>query len=263
MSGSNLTKEQRREAAREKARLLQEQEKKRLKRNKIIAIVSSIVVLALVVFAVVKIVGGSKAVAESKNVQADYGILIDSTGAATTNVMDVPQVGIYEDTICIHCWELEAGAKEAIDAHMAAGDVQFTIYPVSIFPQQQSSWGAAAMFYIASEAPAQLHDYHSIVMGEQSGIFPRMQAGEELPIEEFVAAAQAAGVPQDVVDAMPDALESTEWKNYVNSATRAFTEKFKEQAGTPTVMLNGEKEDAWGNPQNFGAWLDQVVEDAS
>ncbi|MFC5370821.1 DsbA family protein [Arcanobacterium bovis] len=264
MSTEKKTKEERRAEARNKARMLREQEEKRAKRNRILTIVSILVVLALVVFAVVKIVtskasdhgsyDGEKRTVKLANVTDDYGIYVGTKGEAVAKANGAPTVGVYSDFICTHCNDLEKAAGAAYAKHSAAGDVQVQYFPVSILGGSMSQLGAAAAFYVATYSPDNYVQFQEKLFARTDEILKRTKA--QPTAGEIADIAKAAGVPDDVLADMPASIESKEWQDVVQKATDKFREKgFK---GTPTVTLDGKETEEWAKG-GMPAFLDSVA----
>ena len=272
MTGSKPTKDERREAAREKARLLREQEAKRAKRNRMLIIAAVVLVLALVVFAIVQITRQNNvAAASTANVGEDYGISISTDGAATTAAEGgASEVAFYVDSTCPHCVELDNAALDPVKAHIAAGDVQFKYYPVAIDPigpqyHDQSQWGTTSEFYIASQAPEYFHAYHEALMNDQTGWFAQIsksaQAGIAAPGTDVLGEiARSAGVPEDVASALVDDVKTPTWMKVAEAATNAFRDGGF--TGTPTVTLNGVVNESYGGIDTAAitTWLAGVAD---
>lgn len=298
MNGAKLTKVQRAEQRQEKARILREQEAKRRLRNRVLMIVACVVVLAVVVFAVVKIIAASNAAkngdpgsyraaakpAVLANVGDDFGITVDTNGAAAARDSSLPQVDIYSNATCPHCMQLESAVDPAVNKYMKAGTVQFTFYPLATDPvgcEPQSVWATTADFYIATYAPEQFAAFHEQVMNAKDGVYAQIpektQAGQTIkgyckatdPVQprDLAEFAKRVGVPSDVVNSLPAAVTSAEWQKVAESATQAFLANEKvclsDQCGTPTVTLNGRIVDSTeyggNNSAAFEAWLEKVA----
>ncbi|MBM7824622.1 protein-disulfide isomerase [Arcanobacterium pluranimalium] len=264
MSTEKKTKEERRAEARNKARMLREQEEKRAKRNRILTIVSILVALALVVFAVVKIVtnkssdhgsyDGEKRAVKLVNVTDDYGIYVGAKGQAVDKGNGAPTVGVYSDFICTHCNDLEKASSEAYAKHLAAGDVQVQYFPVSILGGSMSQLGAAAAFYVATYSPDNYVQFQEKLFVRTDEILKR--AKPQPTAAEIADIAKAAGVPDDVLANMPASIESEEWQAVVQKATDKFREKGYK--GTPTVTLDGKETEEWAKG-GMPAFLDSIA----
>ncbi|WP_124054362.1 DsbA family protein [Arcanobacterium ihumii] len=268
MTVEKKTKEQRRSEAREKARLLREQEEKRAKRNRILVILGVAAAILMVVFAVWKIVSnggsdsgnynGSSREAKLANVSEDYGIYVGADGQAIDKPNGAPILGVYSDFICIHCNELDHQSKDAYAKHSKAGDVQIQYYPVSILGGTMSELGAAAAFYVATYAPEQYVTFQEKMFDRTNEILVKRTKGQP-SAAEITDIAKAAGVPDKVLADMPASIESDAWQGVVKKATDKFREKgFK---GTPTVTLDGKETQQWAQG-GMEAFLGSVAKPA-
>lgn len=254
MSGSRQSKEERRAQAREKARLLREQQEKRAKRNRLLVILGAILALAVVALAIVKIVSagtddlggyeGTVRSAELQNVGDDLGIAVDANGKAVAErLADTPQVQIYSDFMCIHCTNLDNQSYEAYAAHAEAQDVQVVHYPVAILGQEFGQLGAAASFYVATYAPEQFKDFHRALFERSTQILIDRTAAQP-NAGEIADIAKSVGVPEDVVNDLPISITSDAWTKVVNDANVKFRDAGF--AGTPTVLVDGTEDSSWG-----------------
>ncbi|MDY5584889.1 MAG: DsbA family protein [Arcanobacterium sp.] len=254
MSGSRRSKEERRAEAREKARLLREQQEKRAKRNRLLVILGAILALAVVALAIVKIVStgtdelggyeGQARSAELKNVGDDLGIAIGANGeAAAERFADVPQVQIYSDFMCIYCTQLDNAASEAYLAHAAAKDVQVIHYPVAILGQEFGQLGAAAAFYVATYAPDKFEDFHRALFERSTKILIDRNAAQP-NAGEIADIAKSVGISEDVVNDLPASITSEAWTKVVEDANIKFRDAGF--AGTPTVLVDGTEDSSWG-----------------
>ena len=272
-SETKLTKAERRALKNEKVRLLREQEAQRKRRNRIILIVSCIAAVLLIAFVAFKMVTASSEVAAAKNVNSAYGIYVTKDGTASAEpASDVPVVTIYEDPTCPHCVELHEAMVDAMDQHIAAGDIQFEIRNSGIGPIgqeyiNQSTWGAMSTFYIATHEPEKYLVYHDALMNPTSGLFATISAAAsgkgEVPGVDFLKeTAIAAGVSDSVASDMAAALTKPEWTNYNAKTLEAFRDNM-ENVGTPAILLNGKEIDSktYGGHDSaaIAAWFDKVA----
>ena len=115
MNSPYLTKQQRQQQAREKARLLQQAEAKRARRTRLFVALGSSFAVILVVAAVAFVIwNGTKKeevkpeASPSANVSADGVISVgkgssEGTTRAGAKNADKPRVRIYSDYACTHC----------------------------------------------------------------------------------------------------------------------------------------------------------------
>lgn len=269
-TNAKQSKTDRREAAREKARILREQEAKRQKRNKILGILGAVLALALVVFAVFKIVssdngagaqlgdyaGEPRAVATS-NVDEDGGIFIDANGGATTEESGVSVVGIWSDYMCIGCENFEAAFSPLMEEYSAAEQIQFKLYPVDTLGWKLSTEGGAALYYVAEFAPEYVWDFNKALMDR--GLQANTADAGQPTAAEIADIAAGIGVPADVVNDLPASILEEDWQQVVIDTK----DKFRENGyhATPTITVNGEENTTWA--QDPSTVVPQLLEDAA
>ncbi len=251
MKGSKATKEERRAQAREKARILREQEQKRAKRNKILALVGAAVLLALVVFAIVQVVtaddsnlgdyDGEARSAQLANVDDDMGIFVTADGAATDDPIDAPVIGIWSDYMCGGCQTLDLNYQQLFQQYAAGDQLQFKLYAVETLGTKLSSEGAAALYYLATYSPEHVWEYNQKLMerGDETN-----SGSAQLPsAAELADIALEVGVPEDIVNDLPASINSSDWKEHVQSTTSNFRDNG--YSVTPTITVDGEVDDSW------------------
>lgn len=260
------SKKERREIAREKARILREQEAKRQRRNKILMIGGIVVALALVVFAIMQLVGkdnvttgdytGSARPATLAHVTDDYGIDVNGQGVAGKVVDGAGVLAIYSDYTCGGCIKLEAGYAQKYHKLASDGKLSVRLYPVSTLRNSISANATAAMFYIATYAPEQAWAFNDAVF-ERTG--ETVQKGGAHPTAAtFADIAAKVGVPKDVVNDLPASIEADDWKAVAQSATESFRKKGF--TATPTLEVNGKVDDSWLKDGSIDAVIQSAVD---
>ncbi|WP_182354341.1 DsbA family protein [Flaviflexus huanghaiensis] len=255
MAEKNVTKAERREAAREKARKLQEAEARRAKRNRnltIGVIIAAIVLIGVVVWSIVS--NGRGAADDDSSGRQEWDpvavqvepVVKDGTdittgwsvvGEGAELATDANRVDIYFDYMCTYCNELEQMNGGDINDIVAAGDAEFVYHPVAILRNDFSAKGAAAFKYIAENSPEHLTAFHKNVFDEADAVLNNRASA--LPDWGSIAnAARDAGVPEDIASS----IEKEADLDWVNTATQSFLEDYR---GTPTVLLNGTETTAW------------------
>ncbi|WP_311590656.1 DsbA family protein [Trueperella bernardiae] len=251
-SAQSVTKKERRDMARERARILREQEAKRARRNKALMIGGIVLAVALVVFAILQIVGkGGKAntgdyegtvrPATLANVTDDYGIDVNAAGVAGQVVEDAGVFAVYSDYTCSGCINLERNYADTYHNHADAGELSVRLYPVATLNNSVSDNAAAAMFYVATYAPEQAWAYNDALFARTA---EAVKGGGSAPtLAEFADIAKSVGVPDDVANDLPASVASDDWKAVAVAATDSFREKG--YTATPTLEVNGVVDDSW------------------
>lgn len=258
MSSSNnarMTKNDRREAAREKARQLREEQARREKRNRFLLIGGVVVFLVVVGIAVWSIVSaGTRPVIEEvanvpENSAVEDGGISVGPGLAAGSAAgdDAPVVDIYLDYTCIHCSNLENVNGEDLNELADSGDATIVYHPIALLDQTGNYTGFSgravyAAAVVADQAPEQF-------MPAQAAMFELYDAAREAGGAEPDQAALrealiGAGVPEDVAQAAaPDDVTTGEFAEWV----AATTDQARKDgiSGTPTVYIDGEEFTDW------------------
>ena len=299
MSDDNLTKAQRTQQRQDKARMLREQERKRAKRNRVLVIIACVAVILVIALVVGKVVmdhrsqageagefSGKALPVRVQNVGDDYGISVDSKGAATEKKDSaLAQIAVYYNATCPHCAFLEDSVGSIIDAHVKDGSAQFTFYPIATDPVNcgaQSLWATTADYYIASYAPEQFLDFHEKIMDGENGVYAqvpesgqyKMCNSDSDPVQPEALARMAldVNVPDDIANSLPASVNSPEWQKVAQQATDAFTQNkevcAEDSCGTPTITLNGKVVDmaAYGGETGYDSsafqkWIEEAVKE--
>jgi len=261
-SGDRGTKNQRREAARDKARALREEQRKKERRNRIFlqgGIGVVIVAIALVIFFVVQ--GSVPASAAGPLNMASDGIVIGKdykavkTAALTKNekpiatVRDkkssVVSVRIYIDYFCPICNEFETANKTQLSSWLKSGAITLEIHPISILDRSSlgtaySTRAANAGACVANYAP---DDYWAFTQE----MYVKQPAEDTVGLTnaQIAAVAKTAGVGS--LSKVTSCINSEKFKAWVTASTnRALAgplpdSSVKAVTGTPTVIVDGQE----------------------
>ncbi len=263
--GAKPSKAERRDQAREQARLLREQQAKRDRRNKVVAIGGlAAAVVALVVVAAIIIVPslgpgiaytGDDAdelaladVAAPSTAESNGAIPLSADGVGEPAADDDVVVSVYFDYMCPYCGMFEAANDAELNQLVADGGVTVEYHVVS-FLDRQSSGGeystragnAAAV--VADQAPEQFPAFHSALFENQPE-----EGTKGLDDGEIADLALEAGVPQDVVDQFTATAPDADWRTFApwlvaatNQAGDDLRAAGLEGISTPTVLIDGQR----------------------
>lgn len=263
-SNERLTKQERREAAREQARKLREEQERRQKRNRTLVIagaVAAVLAIAGLIWAIVSSSGDSAldGVTSPAGSDASGGIPIGSSLEAGTTNDGAPEVSVYLDYTCSYCGQFEAINAADLETLAAEGEATVRFHPVAILDGSGdysafSGQAASAVATVAEHAPAQFLDFHTELFtlwdaAVQEAVDAGASAITEPTVEDIQATALAVGVPQDVADRIAD----REFADWVAATTRQFGRDGYQ--GTPTIVIDGEEFLGW--PEE-GALADAV-----
>ncbi|HLS48908.1 MAG TPA: thioredoxin domain-containing protein, partial [Actinomycetaceae bacterium] len=241
------TKQERREAAREKARQLREAQARREKRNRMLLIGGVIVFVVLVGLAIYAIVAGSgtkplEDVGEAPAGATESGaITVGAQGAGTVNE-GAPELDIYVDYLCPYCAQFEMVNGQDVTELVEAGELTANIHPVSFLDRSSdytgfSTRGAQATAVVAELAPDRLLDFH-VALFEAQG----PGGGVDLTNSQIAEAGRSIGLDSEVTDR----FGGDNFKDWVLAATGQA--RSDGVTATPTILLDGEEFVDWATP---------------
>ncbi|WP_290474633.1 thioredoxin domain-containing protein [Leifsonia sp. 71-9] len=282
---SGPTKRDRREEARETARLMREEAAKKAKRRKIViqssVIVGVIAVLTVVGLIVYSGVSASSNVANPKNMLSGGILLTQSDQAVTTAAIsggDAPtpttqkldgktaHIQIWLDYQCPYCDQFETTNSAQMKQMMADGTATLEIHPVAILDSAKnnkySTRAAAAASCVANYEPDKFFDINSALFANQ----PDESTGSGLTNAEMLKLFKDAGVESKQIT---DCVNNQTYAQFVTNRTKdATTNKQLVNAstggfGTPTVFVNGERyQGGFTDATQFASFVAAAVKDA-
>lgn len=230
------TKRDRREEARETARLMREEAAKKAKRRKVI-VQSSVIVGVLAVLTIVGLivysgVSASSNVANPKNMisggivltQADQAVksAAISGGDAptpTTQKLDgkTAHIQIWLDYQCPYCDQFETTNSDQMKQMMADGTATLEIHPVAILDSstnnKYSTRAAAAASCVANYDPDKFFDINSALFANQ----PDESTGSGLTNAEMLKLFKDAGVESKQIT---DCVNNQTYAQFVTNRTK-------------------------------------------
>jgi protein-disulfide isomerase len=259
---SRLSKNKKREAAREKARLLREAQKKKELRNKwilqggiIVGALAVVGIIALILTTTLKPAGPGPLNMASDGIQINKGGVATETVALRADQDPIPterdedagevNIQIYADYLCPICGVFEETNMEYIESLLANGGTTVDIHPITILDRlsqgtKYSTRAVNAVACVANYSPDQTFAFHKSLFTKQ----PAENTGG-LSDEELIGLAKGSGVQQ--ADKVATCIEDQEFKSWVNaSSNRALTgpipnSDIEKIEGTPTIIVNGVK----------------------
>ncbi len=232
------TKAERREAAREEARRLREEQAKREKRNRIILIGTIVAVLALIAVAAVVIIGQSQKsalddVASPAGANESGGIVVGAEGVGSAND-GAPTVQVYADFMCPYCGQFELTNGVMLEDLADAGQATVVYHPLAILDRfsngtNYSTRAAQAAAVVADQAPEQFTAFYRALFENQPA-----ENTDGLSDEEIASIAVGVGVPQAVADTFTEGV----FNDWVAAATSQASDDGV--TGTPTILIDGE-----------------------
>jgi protein-disulfide isomerase len=259
---SRLSKNERREAARVKAKELREQQKKKERQRKIF-VQGGVIVGALAIITAVTLVilngiqpagpGPLNMLSDGIKIGKDYEAVktpalqagkdpIANTPDKASSVIDIQ---IYVDYMCPICGAFEAENNAQISTWVKSGAATIEIHPIAILNNssqgtQYSTRAANAAACVANYDPNHYFEYSAALFVDQ----PKEQT-TGLTNEELFKRAQAVKVSHE--GDIKSCINDVRFKNWVQDATeRALNGPIPNSdvdavKGTPTVIVNGQK----------------------
>ncbi len=242
----NMTKAQRREAARAEALALREAQAKRDKRNRLItigALVAGVVVLVGVFLAVwipamndrnktidAVAAGNLSEVANPSTAREDGGIPMGVDAAAGTESEGAVEVGVYLDYMCPICGQFEETNGETLDQLRESGEVTVVLHPVSILDrvaqsQQFSTRAASAAAWVADQAPESLNAFNTAMFDNQPA-----EGSGTLTDAQIADIAEQAGVPA-FVERVKDYASREAWDVALTARVASYSPDLVISAG--------------------------------
>lgn len=288
--GSNQprqTRNERREAAREKARILREQQRKRERRNRALIVTGVTVVVALIAAVIIGIVvQNTKPAGPGPANMASDGIVLTAgedggivavetpalaAGEAPTPTVpdesgEVANIVMYIDYLCPFCGQFEATNSESIRTMVESGAATVEVHPIAILTNksagtQYSLRAANAAACVADSSPESFFDFNAILFENQPE-----EGSTGLTDDELKALAEEVGVSNG--STIDTCIDDVQFRSWVQEATnRALTEpvpntdpELPSVTGTPTVLVNGQQYGgALEDPQEFQAFVLQAT----
>ena len=287
-----MTKNQRRDAAREKARELREQQRNRDRRNKFILQGSLIVVTLGIVAAIVLVIystirppapGPLNMLSDGIKIGEGFKAVptaglrpgsepVPSASNASSDILDIR---VYLDYMCPYCDGFEKANSDQIAKLVKDGAATVEFHPVAILDRasmgtKYSTRAANAAACVANYSPDNFFDFNSILFEHQPE-----ESTSGLSDEELVGYAKEVGVSK--FSKVSECITSQQFKSWVGAATDRFTTQPLpgvaaqpvQPGATPTVFVNGQEylaqlkpgvspREAY-DPQEFAAFLVQVL----
>lgn len=250
------SKADRREAARAEALKLRDEAKRREKRNRMLAIGGLTAAVAVLVVAVILILGQeAKPIAYRGSEPLDIsqvttpsaandkgGIPVGTDRVAGSTVEgDAVVVEVVYDYQCPHCANFEAVNAADIETLLQMGNVEFIFRPVSFMDyasngKEFSTRAANAAATVAHLSPEHFLDFHNAILANQP-------TRNGLSDDDIAKIALDAGVPQSTVDEFttlaPDSDERV-FSRWIAAATE-YTNQDLGGLSTPAVLINGQR----------------------
>lgn len=230
---SASSKNQRREAARQRAEALRAETARKEKRARLIMIASTVVGLALLVVLIFVIVGqGSQSAFEDveikpQNVEDGEVVFGDEDAAA--------ELVVFSDYMCPHCGTFEDVNGDDLQELIDTDNVSISYFPVAYLDGSSngskfSTRSTNAAYCVADGDKEMFPEFHAALFADQ----PEMRT-PGFSNEEMAEIADGLGLNDDVQQCIIDET----FEDYVTAASQ-FAGSEHDVSGTPTAFLNGD-----------------------
>ncbi len=279
--GDRLSKNQRREAARQKARELREAQKRKERRNRflvqggiIVAALVAVTVVALIIFTSVRPAGPGPKNMASDGIKIGQNLVAVRTPAlpvsasptqSKPNPSNVIDVRIYVDYQCPYCKQFEAANSQQLESLLDSGAITLEIHPIAILNRSSlgtkySTRAAAAMACVANYSPDDYFTVNTAMFEHQPD-----EGTNGLTNDQIAKIITDAGVKN--AKEITDCIKDQRFANWVDAATvRAAkgpipgTTQISAVTQTPTVLVNGQYyQGAPGDANAFASFLAQAA----
>jgi protein-disulfide isomerase len=256
-SNHKQTRSEQRDAARQKAKALREQNQKKAKRSKLVIQISVVLVaLGIVggVAAVIAIEAANRVAAPvvddaPKNLSEFGGLKIgvglqaftaDKTPTPEASETKAPEIVVYVDYQCPICQAFDLPNSAQIRSWVDTGAATLEIRPISFLDRaslnEYSSRAANAAFCVANFEPDSYFDMHSNLMINQPA-----EGQEGLDDNELFKVAEQSGAGTNEVKGC---IQNKSFADYIEQHTQNVLNTPQQGVtvtGTPTVLVNGNK----------------------
>ena len=285
--GNRPTKNERRASARDKARVLREEQKKKDRRNKFILQGSLIIVTLAIVAAIAVVIystirppapGPLNMLSDGIKIGQNFDAVKTSAlqpsaepvPSSSNKPADVLDIRVYIDYLCPICGNFEAANAAQIKKLVGEGAATLEIHPVAILDRasmgtKYSTRASNAAACVANFSPNNFFEFSALLFKNQPA-----EGSEGLPDADLIGYAKDAGVSK--LTNISSCITDQTFKSWVAASTDRFNtnpipnvQSQPAQKGTPTVYVNGQlynaQVDSAGNfdPQDFSAFLVKVL----
>jgi protein-disulfide isomerase len=277
---TRLSKNERRDAAREKAREQRLRQQRQERRNRVVLQLGiGAVVLAIVAVIAVVLVNSVRPPGPGPRNMADDGIVVtsglkaersDALPAGAKPKQRAPESGkvairAYEDFGCPICGEFEHANAAYVQGLVKSGKATLQIYPVSFLDRsfqgtRYSTRSANAAAAVANYSPDRFYEFHRLMYAHQPA-----EGTTGLSDDQIIGYAKQAKVSN--LEAISSAIRDHTYFNWVGDVTKRFLSGTypltnvknlaADKVGTPTIFIDGKQ--YTGSPADANAFQQAVL----
>lgn len=279
-AAARQSKNERRDAAREKARQQRVRQQRRERRNRVVLQLSiGVVIVAIVAVVAVIIVNSVKPPGPGPRNMANGGITLTGadlkavpTGAAAAAATPTPHpttsgkvlIQAWEDFGCPDCKQFEDQNAAEIQQLVKSGAAQVQYFPVAILDlhftdHDYSTRAANAGAAVANWSPDSYARFHALMYQDQPE-----EGGPGLTDAKLMSIVRQSGATH--LAQIDQAIKAQTYKNWVGARTDEFDHdagalakvdfpSSRQGPGTPTVLVNGRYYDG---STSFGSFVTSV-----
>ena len=268
------SKNQRRELAREKARLNREKQKKRDRRSRWVlqggiglVLVAIIAIVGLVIWNGVRPAGPGPANMASDGIHIGEGFKATPTMALASDADPVPtatedsgvvNIRVYVDYLCPYCKDFEETNAEQLEGYIETGAATVEIHPLAVLTSRAQGYSlraANAAACVANYSPDTFWEFNRLMFDNQPA-----EQSSGLDDAAIIAITEEAGVGK--ADSVADCITDQRYKAWVDAATdRVLTgdipdSNIEQVQGTPIIVVNGKQyRGELNDPSEFAAFV--------
>lgn len=277
-----LSKSQRRDAARHKAKQLREDQKKKDRRNRVflqggiaLAAIAIVGLIAVVIVTSIRPVGPGPANMASDGILIGEGMKVVKTAALRPEATPIPSkpdatgtvtdIRIYQDYLCLLCGDFEQTNSKQIAKLVDSGAATVEIHPVALLTRKSAGTeyslrAANAAACVANYAPDTFFKFNAAMFVDQPEVGSAGRSDAEL-----VDVVKKAGANPSL-STIEKCITDRTFTSWADAATtRAVTgplphTDLKAIKGSPTVLVNGKQYvGSLTDPKEFAAFVLQAA----
>ncbi len=268
------SKNQRRELAREKARLNREKQKKRDRRSRWVlqggiglVLVAIIAIVGLIIWNGVRPAGPGPANMASDGIHIGEGFKATPTMALASDADPVPtatedsgvvNIRVYVDYLCPYCKDFDEANAEQLEGYIETGAATVEIHPLAVLTSRAQGYSlraANAAACVANYSPDTFWEFNRLLFDNQPA-----EQSSGLDNAAIIKITEEAGVGK--ADAVAGCITDQRYKAWVDAATDRVLmgdipdSNIEQVQGTPIIVVNGKQyRGELSDPSEFAAFV--------